>query len=70
MVMVEDDSLDDFGSFYNLVGVSEVPDIESVPGDLTLDDIGELSASENCTDDHFDQSFQVVRSEQGTGVLA
>ena len=69
VVMADGDSLGDFGSFSNLVGVSEVPDIESVPGDLTLDDIGELSASENYTDDRFDQSSQVVRSEHGTGVL-
>ena len=69
VVMVEDDSLDDFGSFSDLVGVSEVPEFEFVPADLTLDDVGGLSASEICTDDHLDRSFHVVRSDQGTGVL-
>ena len=69
MVMADGDFLNDFGSFSNLVGVSELPDIETVPGDLTLDDIEEQSASENCTDDQFDQSFQLVGSEHGTGVL-
>ena len=69
MVMTDGDFFDDFGSFSNLVGVSELPDIETVPGDLTLDDIEEQSASENCTDDQIDQSFQLVGSEHGTGVL-